>query len=316
MTGKGGVGKSTVSAALGLRSAADGHRTVVAEVGERDDVARTLAADADGRLPTGEEADGESGRARPFVERELRPDLFHVTITPEAALREYLRDQLPLGPFAGALASSRAFTALTAATPGMGELLTTGKVWELGQAERRTPGATPYARVVLDAPATGHGVALLEAPGTFAEMARVGPVARQGRVIADDLTDPARVAVVVVTTAEDLAVGETVELHAALRERLGLVPALTVVNGVLPDRLSARDLEVLEQSPSRDPAVGVARLHGRRAREQRRQLARLRRAIDGPVATLPFRGDARLGADAVGALAERLRRHTGDEDAT
>ena len=70
------------------------------------------------------------------------------------------------------------------ATPGMRELLSIGKVWELAQLERRTRGAAPYDLVIVDAPATGHGVGILRTPRTFAEIARVGPIAHQGRTIA------------------------------------------------------------------------------------------------------------------------------------
>ena len=83
-------------------------------------------------------------------------------------MEEYLADQLPVRALADLLVSSRAFTYLAAATPGMRELLTAGKVWELAQDRRRTPGAQPYDLVVVDAPATGHGVAVLAAPRTFA----------------------------------------------------------------------------------------------------------------------------------------------------
>ena len=165
VTGKGGVGKTTVAAALGLVAARAGKRTIVAEVARRGDVAS--AFDRDG--------------SEPFEEIELAPGLFHISIDPQDALEEYLRDQLPRGPLADLLARSRVFGLLAAATPGMRELLTVGKLWELAQLDRRTPGADPYDLVVVDAPATGHGVAVLTAPRTFAAAAGTGPVARQGR---------------------------------------------------------------------------------------------------------------------------------------
>jgi anion-transporting ArsA/GET3 family ATPase len=79
-------------------------------------------------------------------------------------MEEYLRQELPIGALAAVLARSRVFTALSAATPGMRELLKIGKVWELAQSKRRTRGSRPYDPVVLDAPATGHGLAMLQAP--------------------------------------------------------------------------------------------------------------------------------------------------------
>ena len=101
----------------------------------------------------------------------------------------------------------------------MRELLTVGKLWELAQLDRRTPGADPYDLVVVDAPATGHGVAVLTAPRTFAAAAGSGPVARQGKKIDATLSDPELTAVIAVANAEELAVTETGELRdVAARE--------------------------------------------------------------------------------------------------
>ena len=203
VTGKGGVGKSTVAAALGLRASQRGLRTIVAEVAARDDVSPVL---------------GASSAADAHGERVISDGLHHISIDPQRAMEEYLRKQLPMGVLAAPLSRSRIFTTLTAATPGMRELLTIGKVWELAQHGRRSSrAAAPYDLVVLDAPATGHGLALLEAPGTFASVARVGPVAEQGRAIASFLHDPGRTAVLTVSTAEEMAVDETLQLRSRLR---------------------------------------------------------------------------------------------------
>ena len=207
VTGKGGVGKSTVAAALGLAADRRGLRTIVVEVAARDDVSRAL---------------GTSNAPGGYAERAVSDRLHHISIDPQRAMEEYLRQQLPLGAGAGLLTRSRIFSALSAATPGMRELLTAGKVWELAQPQRRTRGSRPYDLVVLDAPATGHGLAMLQAPSTFAAVARVGPVATQGRAVASFLSDPRRTAVLAVSTAEEMPVAETFELRARLREHLGL----------------------------------------------------------------------------------------------
>ena len=201
VTGKGGVGKTTVAAALGLVAARTGKRTIVAEVAQRGDVAS--AFDREG--------------AKPFEEVELAPGLFHISIDPQDALEEYLRDQLPSGAVAELLIRSKVFAMVAAATPGMRELLTVGKLWELAQLDRRTPGAGAYDLVVVDAPATGHGVAVLSAPRTFAAAAGSGPVARQGTIIDAMLSDPQQIAVIAVAKAEELAVTETGALRTALR---------------------------------------------------------------------------------------------------
>jgi anion-transporting ArsA/GET3 family ATPase len=268
VTGKGGVGKSTVAAALGLVAARRGLRTIVAEVARRDDVSRALGGEG-------------------LQEEELAPGLHHLSIDPEHVMELYLADQLPSRALADMLSASRTFTYLAAATPGMRELLTVGKVWELAQHDRRAPGARPYDLVVLDAPATGHGVAILSAPRTFAQAARVGRIARQGRTIEAMVSDPARTGVVAVARPEEMPVTETLSLQDALRDELGLDVSLVVANGVLPQRFNAADTRRLETAPD-GPEVRAARHAGARARAQHAQLRRLRRGARAPVTTLPF----------------------------
>jgi anion-transporting ArsA/GET3 family ATPase len=267
VTGKGGVGKTTVAAALGLVAAGRGLRTIVAEVARRDDVSRALGGEG-------------------IQEEELAPGLHHLSIDPERAMELYLTDQLPAA-LAELLSSSRTFAYLAAATPGMRELLTVGKVWELAQDDRRAPGAEPYDLVVLDAPATGHGVAILTAPRTFARTARVGRIARQGRKIDAMVSDPARTGVVVVARPEEMPVTETLSLQDALRDEVGLEVGLVVANGLLPQRFTAAEAQALDRAPD-GPEVRAARHAGARARAQRAQLRRLRRGARATVATLPF----------------------------
>src|ERR1700742_4532275 len=250
VTGKGGVGKSTVAAALGMAAAARGLRTIVAEVAARDDVSRVLSGG--GRVPT-------------FVERDLGEGLHHISIDPESALEEYVHDQLPRG-VSDLLASSRLFAYLVAATPGLRELLTVGKVWELAQPDRRTPGAHPYDLVILDAPATGHGVAVLTAPGTFASAARMGPVARQGGKMHAMLADADRTAIVAVATPEEMPVNETLALRDALAdEPLRQQLAAVVVNGVMPQRFRGAEVAALDAAPP-SRAVRAAQVEAARAR--------------------------------------------------
>jgi anion-transporting ArsA/GET3 family ATPase len=197
----------------------------------------------------------------------------------------YLADQLPAA-LAELLGSSRAFSYLAAATPGMRELLTVGKVWELAQDDRRTPGAQPYDLVVLDAPATGHGVAVLSAPRTFAQTARVGRIARQGRTIDAMVSDPQRTGVVAVARPEEMPVNETLALQDALRDDVGLEIELVICNGMLPQRFTPTDARALEAAPD-GPEVRAARHAHARAGAQRAQLRRLRRRARAPVTTLP-----------------------------
>ena len=146
-SGKGGVGKTTLAAALGLAAARRGKRVVLCEVAEQE------------RLPR------------------LVPELSTVSVDPEEAKQEWLRYQLKSRTLAGVLGGSRLFHYLTAAAPGLSELVTMGKVWDLAQLERRTAGSV-FDVTIVDAPSTGHGLAMLRAPHTYASVARVGETSK------------------------------------------------------------------------------------------------------------------------------------------
>jgi len=285
--GKGGVGKSTVAAALGLAAARSGRRAIVAEVAAREDVPPILGAAVD------HDAAG--------AERELLPGLHHLSVDPDRALGEYLHQHLPLGALASMMQHSDAFLLFAAATPGMGELLSIGRVWELTRA--RTGRRRRYDLVVLDAPATANGLALLAAPRTFAAAARVGPIAHQGSEIRATLCDPARTGVVVVATPEEMPVSEAIGLQRDLRRELGRPADRAIMNAMLPQRFSAGDAAALRGAAD-DPAVASARWMQARGRVQRAQRARLRRAFgEVPCTSLPFLFGARQGLEQMERLA-------------
>jgi anion-transporting ATPase len=300
VTGKGGAGKSTVAAALGVMAARHGRRTIVAELARRDDVSRTLRGE---RVGT------------PSEEVELAPGLFSISIDPELAMEQYLIDQLPMRALAERLSASRVFSYLAAATPGLRELLAMGKVWELAQPERRAPGARPYDLVVVDAPATGHGVAFLSAPRTFAAAAQVGPIARQARTIHDMLIDGERSGVVAVSAPTAASVSETFDLRDALREELGLELDRIVVNGLHARHFDAADARALRAARAdlADDGPALARValdvalasHALVGREQA-QLGRLRRHGGHAPIALPHLFVPTLGAKEIGVLAEAL----------
>jgi anion-transporting ArsA/GET3 family ATPase len=275
VTGKGGVGKSTVATALGLVAARHGLRTIVAELASQERVQGLFGED-----------EGE-----PFRELELAPGLFTISIDPQHAMEEYLR--VKAGPFGQALGSSRLFQAFAMATPGMRELLSIGKVWELAQLHRRTRGAAPYDLVIVDAPATGHGVGLLRTPRTFADIARVGPIAHQGRTIAETIADPEFTGVVAVATPEEMPINETMALADELaRDRLPL--DLVIVNALYPARFESEEITELTgaltktRSALARSALRAALSEHARAATQREQRDRLRERVDGRLVELPY----------------------------
>jgi anion-transporting ArsA/GET3 family ATPase len=294
VTGKGGVGKSTVAIALGLLAARQGLRTIVAELASQDRLQGLFS---------------ENGERERFREVELAPGLFTISIDPQQSMEEYLR--VKAGTLGQALGSSRLFQAFAMATPGMRELLSIGKVWELAQLDRRTRGAAPYDLVIVDAPATGHGVGLLRTPKTFADIARVGPIAHQGRTIADTIADPEFTGVVAVATPEEMPVNETLTLAGELaRDELTL--DLVIVNALYPARFDADEIAALESALSRTrsklarSALRAALSEHARAATQRDQRDRLRKCSDGRLAELPYVFADHLGVVELEQLAGAL----------
>jgi len=295
VTGKGGVGKSAVATALGLLAAGQGRRTIVAELASQNRVGETFHRDA-----------------APFEEIELADGLFTISIDPESAMEEYLR--VKTGAVGQALGSSRLFHAFAMATPGMRELLSVGKVWELAQLQRRTSGADVYDVVIVDSPAAGHGLGILRTPKTFAEIARVGPIAHQAQTISATIADRGFTSVIAVCTASEMPVSETLWLSEALRAD-GLDLDAVIVNALYPDRFSDEDRADIERarararSPLTGAALGAALSEHARARSQAEQLQRLRDGLgDGgpPLVTLPYLFAEAIGPAELARLADAL----------
>jgi len=298
VTGKGGVGKTTVAAALGLAAAARGRRTIVCEVAEQDRVSRAFAREG----------------VRREAEVELAENLWAISIDPNEALKEWLGRQLG-GPALRLITGSSAFQHFVAAAPGAKELITIAKVWELAQLHRWDSHNRTYDLVVVDAPASGHGLAMLTAPSTFGDIARVGPIRRQAHKVRDMLADPQRTGYVAVSLPEEMPVTETLELGGRLHDAVGLGLDMIVVNGLYPDRFRAKDAEALRAAaadslpPDARAAVQAALAEHGRARSQRAHLRRLRRDSGVPVHTLPFLFDADVGLSEYHTLARKLDRY-------
>jgi anion-transporting ArsA/GET3 family ATPase len=270
VTGKGGVGKTTVAAALGLAAARTGRRTIVCEVAEQDRMSRAFARQG----------------VRPEQEVELSADLWAITIDPQQALEEWLRKQVG-GAALRVLGHSHAFQYFVAAAPGAKELITIAKVWELAQSHRWSAGNRLYDLVVVDAPASGHGIGMLTTPRTFGEIARVGAIRRQAYKVSEMLADPERTGYVAVALPEEMPVNETIELEAKLRRAIGLGLDHVVMNAMWPDPFTARDVTKL-RAASANGAVATALSVHERVKAQRTHLRRLSAELDVPVTTLPF----------------------------
>jgi anion-transporting ArsA/GET3 family ATPase len=282
-TGKGGVGKSTVTAATALLAAERGRRVLLVEVDAKGNLTSLFEHEPVGFKPV-----------------EVYPGICAMQMRTEAALREYLKLNLriPVLGRLGPLANVLEFVATAA--PGVKEILTVGKVcWE---ARESLEGRADWDLVVVDAAATGHVLAQLDSPRAIQELVQVGPVRQQTDWMAEFLSDPALTALHVVTSPEEMPVNETIELVARAHVEVDVPLRSVVVNRVLPepftrtdepvfDALAAgagRDAVVEMVGPGTDAALDATRLAVALRRSRAVHLARLRESVDVPLVYLPY----------------------------
>jgi anion-transporting ArsA/GET3 family ATPase len=293
VTGKGGVGKTTVSVALGLRAAAEGKRAIVCEVSSQENASRIFDH-------------AEVG----FHEVEMEENLWSISIDPDESMREYVLLQLKVRAMRDMLFRSKIFNYLAAATPGLKELVTIGKIWELAQAERKVKKGRKYDVVIVDAPATGHGIGFLQTPQTFANIARVGPIHSQAQQLDRLIKDQKNTGTAIVALPEEMPVNESAALEHDLRTEVGVAVDRVYMNGLYPERFSKAEVEKIAPLADADGSVRAAARAGisehNRARSQRAQLARLRRRVETPVKTLPFLFEPEIGVEGARLLSQRL----------
>ena len=294
VTGKGGVGKSTVALALALAAARRGKRTILCEVSAQEHLSRVFH-----RAEVG------------FHEVEMAENLWAISIDPDESLREYVLLQLKVKAMRDLLFKSRIFTYLAAATPGLKELVTIGKIWELALEDRKVKQGRNYDLVIVDAPATGHGVGFLQTPRTFANVARVGPIRQQAEILDKFIRNRKRTGMAVVTLPEEMPVNETAKLERDLASEVGVPVSRIFCNGLYPERFPEDEAGALiELAAEREGAVRVACRaavsESRRARAEREQLARLEELTEAPVTTLPFLFEPELGVEEIGVLADEV----------
>ncbi|MDQ6784284.1 MAG: AAA family ATPase [Actinomycetota bacterium] len=276
VTGKGGTGKTTVAAALGLLAASRGKKTLVCEV------------DAKGNLADFYEAGPTS-----FDEREVAPGLWAMSMDTEASLRQYMSLQLKL-PFVARVGPlAKMFDFVGSAFPGVREIVTVGKFcWEVSEGH--------YDIVIVDAAASGHVVSQLAAPQAINDLIQVGLVSQQTGWMLDILGDPVQTGLAIVTTPAEMPVQETIELRDRVAKETNVDLVSIIVNRVLPELFGRGEEEVFDRLDQPDgeealagildgparPLLDAARLTVTLRRSRTEHLERLRDEIGGAVPLL------------------------------
>jgi anion-transporting ArsA/GET3 family ATPase len=277
VVGKGGVGKSAVSAALAMAAASQGKRVLLAMCNAKERLSYLL----------------ETKPIGPQI-RTLLPNLDAVNMEPAAALEEYGLMILKVRALYKLVFENRFVSAFLHGTPGIDAWAMLGKA-QYHAFEQDVSGRDRYDLVIVDAPATGHGLDLLRVPRVIVEVAPPGLLRREAERAWRLFSDPKRAGVLLVTLPEEMPTSETLELEAAIRGDLGLPVCGLVVNQTLPALFDVAQLPLLQRlraeasahSPMRSLLIAG---HARAVREQAQAacLTRLRASIDAPVAKLPL----------------------------
>jgi hypothetical protein len=285
VTGKGGTGKSTVSAALALAASKRGKRVLVCEV-----VAKERVADFFGRPPSGTKL------------RELAPNLYSVHVRPREAMREYALMTLKYETLYRLAFENAAARYFLAAAPSLAEIVMLGKVWWHASQEMER-GRPRWDLVILDAPATGHGLTFLTVPEVFLRLVSDGPLARDMRSMQMLLADPQKCSICIVTLPEEMPANEAIELDRALRQHLFPAGPL-FLNSAFASRFSAEEVAAVTRGGPLLTAAGeAADNHESRATLSRQYEAVLKDTVARELVKVPFLFERSFGAQAIEKVA-------------
>jgi anion-transporting ArsA/GET3 family ATPase len=294
VAGKGGVGRTTVAAALAAAAARKGKRVLVAQTKSKERLSHLFGVPSVG----------------PEVVR-LRERLYAVNMTPLVALREYGTMVLRSEFIAKQVLENKVSRAFLHAVPGIDDYSMLGKVWFHTTEEEG--GRPKWDLCILDGPATGHLLTMLQIPQAILDAVPEGPLTRPAASTLSLLRDPARTAAVVVTLAEDLPANEAVELATQIKKRIQMPLGPLVVNQLYPPRFqtgpSAHALDAMPEEvgdAALQPQVTTARTAQRRRALNDRYLEQLQRELPLPQIHLPYLFREDFGPEAVDELSRRL----------
>ncbi len=309
-SGKGGVGKSTVSAATAVAAARRGKRVLIIEIGDQERMPAIFGAKKAGYEGAKVWTNGKKDDA----------SVWSVCLTPRESLHEFVIRQVRLETIYNAVFENRVIRYFTAAAPGLDELVMFGKIENL--VAQGLPKKGPkkshlaFDLVIFDAPATGHGLAFFKVPQMTMRMVRMGPLHKKAETMWNLITDPGRTAFNIVTLPEEMPVNESIDLHKAAEE-IGLPPGRLLVNGVYPDLFEGNGKEIARLEEEADPVEGIAGRIAKAALDNarstfarfemhREMIDKLEEAIPRERLEIPFLFRPGLRSEEIEALADHL----------
>jgi len=229
VVGKGGVGKTSVSAAMGMTAKRLNKTVLLIEVGDADAIGQIF-----------------DRSTLPDTPIQIQPGLWGVRINAKTVLQEYIKLHVNIPFVASRIVKSKIFEYIIAATPGLKEVMTLGQIWRWEQ-DKTFDNVPHFDTIIVDAPATGHGVSLLMLPQTLINMLVVGPIVEQTRVVHNLLIDPVKTCMTLVTIPEELPVNEALEFKNIAGDKLQMPVQTTFINCVYPNDFSATDGEKINE---------------------------------------------------------------------
>ncbi len=302
LSGKGGVGKTTLAVSLALAASRLKKRTLIVEMNSTERVAPYFGLTQIGHH-----------------EIALAPYLTAINLSVASCFEEYVVAQIRFKKLFDAFFNNKFVTSFLNAIPGFNELLMIGKIFELErQVKNKASGELLYDLIIVDSPATGHGVSTFEVPKIVTEAVRIGPIKNQAGKILDLLTDPKKTAFCVVSLPEEMPVVESTELIASVKKRLGIRIGCLFLNAVYPQRFTKTEADQInrEQKGLEEelyPYFAYARLYSERSKLHdyyEKELAQLNKGIE--CIKLPYVFEPMTKAKDLYPLVEELLGHDHD----
>lgn len=298
VTGKGGVGKTTLSAALGIAASNLEKKTLIVEL------------DSEGNIPKFFEETVSYEKPK-----KLKTNLYAVTIQPRTALHEYIILKLKFETLYKIIFENRIIKFFINAVPGLNEILMIGKIWHL-YSQKNSKGESLYDLIIVDAPASGHSISFLQVPQTIKQIIRLGPIHEDAKKIEALISDREKTAICLVTLPEEMPTNEAIDFYLINKSSINLNIEIVLINKFISKLFSEDELYKLQTINSSQHQLLIndikecAQFLYKRHLLNQKNLERLEEEIQKPTKLLPFLFTEALGRKQLSELADILLKDT------